>query len=129
MTRLSSILAKPVAAVLCLLLLTVNIAQGFGLLGGSKKVAKAPSAAAEKAIGIYDKNFPFDRVEQPRSKLTDVYVKWGVPQRDIDGTPVFSSSKPKRRPTDISRTEAISTFNELSKVYGEDRAVKMVGAY
>ena len=129
----SSLVIQAVALCLLLLLSTQQQVEGFGNLFSSKKAASSSpksSAAAEKAVSIYDKNFPFDQVGQPAtSKFTDAYVKWGVPQRDIDGTPVFSSKTPKKRSTDITKSEAVATFNELAKIYGEDRAVKMVGTY
>ena len=128
----SSLVVQSVAICLFLLLSTQEV-EGFGNLFSSKKATSSSpksSAAAEKAVCIYDKNFPFDQVGQPaKGKFTDAYVKWGVPQRDIDGTPVFSGKNPKKRATDITKSEAVATFNELAKVYGEDRAVKMVGTY
>lgn len=104
----------------------VRVVEGLGLLGKRTTTNNKVKASAEKALSIYDKNFPFDRVPAATNKFTDAYIKWGVPQRDIDGTKVFQSTAPRKRATDISRADAVASFNELAKVYGDDRALQMV---
>ena len=106
----------------------------FGLCLWSAKAffATKPSAASkvkgspftEEAIAIYNKNFPFGREPPKRSALVD----FGMPNQDFDGTRIKSKNPSLKRLTDISPEQAKKSFNELARLYGDERALKMVKA-
>ena len=94
----------------------------FGLKSGGKSIQSSP--LAEEAIAVFGQKFPFGR-EPPKSiGLGD----FGMPTTDIDGTRVKSKNPSNKRMTDITPEEAQKSFNELARLYGEERALGMVKA-
>mmetsp|Transcript_93057 Transcript_93057/g.267734 ORF Transcript_93057/g.267734 Transcript_93057/m.267734 type:complete len:215 (-) Transcript_93057:149-793(-) len=89
----------------------------------NNKKAKV-SPFTEEAIAIFDKNFPFGREPPKRNPFVD----FGMPNQDFDGTRVKSKNPSKKRLTDITPEQAKKSFNELARLYGDDRALKMVKA-
>lgn len=88
----------------------------------AKKMVGSPFV--EEAIAIYDKNFPFGRPPPKSNPLGD----FGMPNQDFDGTRVKKPNASKKRLTDITPEQAKKSFNELAKLYGDDRALTMVKA-
>jgi hypothetical protein len=104
------------------LILMAGIADAFFT---TQKKAATGSPLAKEAAEIFNKKFPFDRDTITSSPLGSL----GVPSQDIDGTKLKSAPKEageRRSLADISETEAISSFNAIASVYGEDRAIEMV---
>ena len=105
----------------------------FGLClwsAGAFFAAKPAAAKAklspftEEAIAIYNKNFPFGR-EPPKPSP---FVDFGMPNQDFDGTRIKSKNPSKKRLTDSTPEQAKKSFNELARLYGDERALKMVKA-
>ncbi len=92
----------------------------------SKPVAKRTSVSpfTDEAISIYDKNFPFGR-EPPKP---NPFIDFGMPNQDFDGTRIKSKNPSKKRLTDITPEQAKKSFNELARLYGDERALSMVKA-
>ena len=82
------------------------------------------SPFTEEAITIYNKQFPFGREPPKRNPLVD----FGMPNQDFDGTRIKSKNPSKKRLTDITPEQAKIAFNELARLYGDERAIKMVKA-
>ena len=82
------------------------------------------SALTEEAVQIFNKKYPFGREPPKANPLGD----FGMPNRDIDGSVVKKTFTENKRLTDISEQEAKASFNELCKLYGEERALNMVKA-
>ena len=87
----------------------------------TKGAAKKSPGAADEAVAIFAKEFPFNRPPPPKAN------KIGVPIADIDGTPITKvGSTQGKRLTDISEKEVRQNFQAMSKVYGEEQALEMV---
>ena len=101
--------------ILCVLLgcISFSAVSSFAF-GGAKS-----SGAADQAVQVFAKKFPFDRPPPPKTNTV------GVPYADIDGTVIQKGNSGKRL-TDISEKEVRSNFNEMAKVYGEQQALDMV---
>jgi hypothetical protein len=91
-----------------------------------KKAAKG-SPLAKEAAEIFYQKYPKDAAtSSPLGTL-------GVPSKDFDGTELKRNYKKaprkdgeRRSLAGLSETEAISNFNAMASVYGEDRAIEMV---
>jgi hypothetical protein len=94
----------------------------FSAKPASKKVSASP--LAEEAVAIYNKNHPFGREPPKPNPMGD----FGMPNQDFDGTRVKSKNPSKKRLTDITPEQAKKSFNELARLYGDERALGMVKA-
>lgn len=108
-----------------LLLASANVSNAFQSMF-SRSVPKA-SPLSDEAIAVFNKRYPFGRgvVKQ------NPFIKLGMPNRDIDGTPVatvVSADKAGKRMTDISEKEARAAFSELAKLYGAEEALEITNA-
>lgn len=88
-----------------------GVSAFFQKTGGVTKT----SPLTEEALKIYEQKFSFDK--QPSKNVS--LGQFGMPSK----TKYRESNK---RLTDISKQEAKVTFNELVKLYGEERALDMV---
>lgn len=106
-------------------ILSLAIAAALLVAGSDGFAAKAPKAA-DQAVAIFGKSFPFGRPPAPPSPL----VRFGMPTQDFDGTQLMKSKykNPGKRLTDISEKDARANFAELAKCYGEEAALDMVKA-
>ena len=103
--------------VLTLLVTLATVVSGF-----MQKFSKK-SVAANEAIKVFKKKYP----DRPPVKAT-AWRKIGMPYRDIDGT-TYKISKPgdlSKRFSDISEKDALATFAELAKLYGDEETLGMV---
>jgi len=114
-------------------------ALGFGLLIVSllltssdafattkTKAAASKPVAADQAVAIFGKTFPYGRPPLPPSAR----VRFGMPTTDFDGTTVMQEKykNPGKRLVDITEKEARAAFVELAKCYGDQEALQMVKA-
>lgn len=86
------------------------------------------SPLAKEAAEIFNKKYPFDRDTVQSNPLGTI----GVPSQDIDGTKLKKSSDRiggRRSLADLSEDEAISNFDAISSIYGEDRVIEMVKVF
>lgn len=109
------------------LLFACLIASSEAFFGNAgKKSAPKSSAITQEAVKIYGDRFAYGRAPRTENVL-DTISKIGVPKTDIDGTRVLKkTATPGKRITDKSEAEVAKTFNGLSAVYGEERAIEMV---
>jgi len=93
--------------------LIVSVAQGF---------AAKKSSLADDAVSVFQTAFP---KKEPYKAAQ--WVSWGVPSRDIDGTPikVAESGEVGRRQCEIDANQCRASFAALSKVYGEEQSLEM----
>jgi len=85
------------------------------------------TSSVDQAVAIYNRTFPFGRDPPQRNFLGD----FGMPNQDFDGTRIkkesYQSNK-RRRLTDITPKQAQQTYQQLVKLYGDERALQMVQA-
>jgi len=109
-------------------ILSLSVAVALLVTGSDAFAAKAPKAAqaADKAVAIFGKKFPFGRAPAPSSDR----VRFGMPNQDFDGTVLMKAKykNPGKRLTDISEKDARASFVELAKCYGDEAALDMVKA-
>lgn len=98
----------------------------LGFFGAGTALKRTPSPLAEEAVQIFDKKYPFGR-DPPKSIG---FGDFGMPNRDIDGTPLKKQSniQSNKRLTDITQEQATASFSALAAAYGEERALDMVKA-
>lgn len=127
----------------------IGTSSVHGFLQQFKNGAAATSSPlADEAFAVFDRAFPNRAEPLKESPLLNI----GVPKVDIDGTKYgyvieqnkyvvtlqfvflnsarrqFDSEVRGKRRTDISETDAKTTFNELSKLYGAENALEMTKA-
>jgi len=94
--------------------LVISVAQGFSTSSKS-------SSMADEAVSIFQAAYPKKDTYKPVP-----WTSWGVPARDFDGTEIKKSSMQSgRRMADIDEQKCRTTFNALSKVYGQEQALEM----
>mmetsp|Transcript_5893 Transcript_5893/g.13985 ORF Transcript_5893/g.13985 Transcript_5893/m.13985 type:complete len:222 (+) Transcript_5893:170-835(+) len=92
----------------------------------TKSAPSKVSSLATEAVEVYNQKYPFNR---ERGNKPNPLGTLGVPKNDFDGTVLVrdKSTGPVRKSlADITEKQAISNFNALATVYGEDRALGMV---
>lgn len=111
-------------AVACFLALTLEVTEAFAF-GTKAKAKPSTSPLAKEAAEIYNKRYPFNR---ERGTNPNPLGTIGVPKKDFDGTVLVNDKSPNARRSlaDITEAEAITNFNTLAGVYGEERALGMV---
>jgi len=90
------------------------------------KAAASKPVAADQAVAIFGKTFPYGRPPVPPSAR----VRFGMPTTDFDGSTVMQEKykNPGKRLVDITEKEARAAFVELAKCYGDQEALQMVKA-
>ena len=108
-------------------LLTVVVVEGFFQNAAKAATPFKKSSLTQDAIDIYGTKYPFNQAPKEKSVLSK-YAGFGVPKVDIDGTKYdkFGKEGSSKRLTDITEKQASDSFNELARLYGEERAIQMV---
>lgn len=102
---------KNLSLVLAIFALSTSPALGF-----------AARKLADEAVSLFQAAYP-----KKEPYKAPVWSSWGVPGRDIDGTPirVAQVGAEGRRLCDISDEQCRASFDALAKVYGEEEALEM----
>jgi len=110
-----------------LLLTACLISSVNAFFGGIGKVSLPKSKVSpeilSEALDIYADKFP---KKGARKRL--FYESWGIPDRDIDGTPIRNSqttTETTKSLFDIDEARQKDAFSELSRLYGEENALQM----
>ncbi len=96
---------------------TVN---AFGSFSFSKKTPSVSPQIVDEAVAIYDAKY------SNKETGTPFYNTWGVPKKDIDGTP--TSTKPNKKIFEQTVADKRQAFQEIAKLYGAEEALDMTRA-
>jgi hypothetical protein len=96
-----------------------------GASGFMPKTTGKQSVLASEAIQVFKQTYP----DRPPVTVP-AWRQFGMPNRDIDGTTynVVKPGQALKRLSDISEKEALASFAELAKLYGEEETLGMVKA-
>jgi hypothetical protein len=103
------------------------VVEGFFQTAAKAATPFKKSSLTQEAIDIFGDKYPFNQAPTEKSVLSK-FAGFGVPKVDIDGTRYdkFGKEGSSKRLTDITEKQAADSFNELARLYGEERAIQMV---